>query len=139
MLAYAYVFRRTPAQMIDASTMVAWMLVALLVPVRVQAAEHNSSSGSDALDTIVVQGDRYADAARDEQLRVAVKTALHDAPYFYDEHVTVTVRGGIVYLEGWVLDFGDVSTALRILRKRFPRVKRFVNELEVARGDSDDG
>ena len=34
---------------------------------------------------------------------------------------------------------GETSTVLRIIKRKFPRLKRVVNELEVSRGDSDDG
>jgi osmotically-inducible protein OsmY len=75
----------------------------------------------------------------DEELKRDVKRALHEDPFFYDEHVTVTVEKGIVHLEGIVLDPGDIRDVMRIIKKKFPGVKRVINELEVCREDSDDG
>jgi osmotically-inducible protein OsmY len=115
------------------------VLIALLGPATTLSAERTRASARDPLDTILVQANRFPDAVRDEQLRVEVKTVLHDDPYFYDGHVTVTVKDGVVHLEGAVLDYGDIGSVLRIIKKKFPRVKRVVNELEVIRGDTDDG
>jgi BON domain-containing protein len=115
------------------------MLVALLGPAITLSADHTHASEPDPLDTIIVPGNRIPDAVADEQLRVEVKTVLHDDPYLYDGHVTVTVKDGVVRLEGAVLDYGDIGSVLRIIRKKFPRVKRVVNELEVIREDTDDG
>ena len=115
------------------------MLIALLGPAVTLSADHTHASAPDPLEPIIVQGQRFRDAVRDEQLKVELKTALHDDPFFYDAHVVVTVQDGIVHLEGMVLDYSDIAAVLRIIRKKFPRVKRVSNELEVSRGDSDDG
>lgn len=115
------------------------MLIMLLCPAITLAAGPKRASAPDSLETVVVQGHRFPDPVYDEQLRVEVKTVLHDDPFFYDAHVTVTVRDGVVHLEGFVLDYSDVTTVLRIIKRKFPRLKRVVNELEVSRGDSDDG
>jgi len=117
----------------------AGMLIMLLSPAITLSATPKYASTPDALETIIVQGHRFPDPVFDEQLRVEVKTALHDDPFFYDAHVTVTVQDGVVHLEGMVLDYSDVTTVLRIIKRKFPRLKRVVNELEVSRGDSDDG
>lgn len=115
------------------------VLIALLGPATTLSADRTRGSAPDPLETILVQGHRFPDAVRDEQLKVEVKTALHDDPFFYDAHVIVIVEDGVVHLEGMVLDYGDIAAVLRIIRKKFPRVKRVTNELEVSRGDSDDG
>lgn len=114
-------------------------LILLLCPAITLSAAPKHASAPDTLEPIIVQGHRFPDPVFDEQLRVEVKTALHDDPLFYDEHVTVTVRDGVVHLEGFVLDFGDIADVLRLVRKKFPGVKRIVNELEVNRVDTDDG
>jgi hypothetical protein len=44
-----------------------------------------------------------------------------------------------VHLEGFVLDYRDIKDVLRIIKRKFPHVKRVVNELEICREDSDDG
>jgi len=58
-------------------------------------------------------GDRIAD----EKLRKRVKDALHSDPYFYDEHVTVSIEGGAVVLHGFVSSAWDLQDALRIASK----------------------
>ncbi len=47
---------------------------------------------------------------------------------FVDAHVTVTVKDGVVILEGLVFDAWDIVTATRIARK-IPGVKRVFIEL----------
>jgi osmotically-inducible protein OsmY len=115
------------------------ILAASLCPTLTALAVETSLPAASSLQTIVVTGQRLEQPVPDEVLTRQVKTALHDDPFFYDEHVTVTVRDGIVYLEGVVLDAGDIKDALRIIKKRFPRIKHVVNELEIVREDSDDG
>jgi hypothetical protein len=92
-----------------------------------------------SLDTIVVQGKRLPESVPDEELQQQVRKTLHDDPFFYDEHVTVTVTNGVVHLEGIVLDASDIKDVLRIIKKKFPGAKRVINELEICREDSDDG
>ncbi len=98
-----------------------------------------SASAPGSLDTIVVPGTRLPQSVPDEQLKQQVRATLHDDPFFYDEHVTVTVTNGVVHLEGIVLDASDIKDVLRIIKKKFPGVKRVINELEICREDSDDG
>jgi osmotically-inducible protein OsmY len=91
------------------------------------------------LQTIVVHGKPYPDSVPDEVLSTQVKSVLHDDPFFYDEHVTIIVTNGIVHLEGFVLDYRDIKDVLRLIKRKFPHLKRVVNELEILREDSDDG
>jgi len=58
-----------------------------------------------------------ADSAENEELRKRVTAALHADPYFYDEHVTVSVEKGAVVLRGFVFSDWDLRDALRIARK----------------------
>jgi hypothetical protein len=53
----------------------------------------------------------------DQELEKRVKSALHSDPYFYDQHVTVSVEGGSVVLRGFVFSELDVIDALRITRE----------------------
>jgi osmotically-inducible protein OsmY len=69
----------------------------------------------------------------DEVLKEQVETVLHDDPYFYDEHVTVTIRNGVATLQGIVFDDWDLRDAIRLARK-VPGVKRVVNDLEIKLG-----
>jgi osmotically-inducible protein OsmY len=52
-----------------------------------------------------------------EELAERVKAALHADPYFYDEHVTVSVEQGAVVLRGFVFSDWDLRDAIRIAKK----------------------
>jgi osmotically-inducible protein OsmY len=56
-----------------------------------------------------------ADSQTDE-LRNRVTAALHADPYFYDEHVSVSVEKGVVVLRGFVFSDWDLREALRLAR-----------------------
>ena len=85
------------------------------------------------LDPIVVTAKKRPDPVPDEKLTKQVETTLHSDPLFYDEHVTVTIRDGVVTLQGMVFDDWDLRNAIRLSRK-VPGVKRVVNELEIKLG-----
>jgi osmotically-inducible protein OsmY len=103
-------------------------LLSSLVYVAVSArAQPPPASAASPLDTIVV----YATA--EEKVAHEVTAALASDRYFYDAHVTVTVKNGVVTLHGIVFDDWDLRTALRIAR-RAPGVKRVVNDLEIKLG-----
>jgi osmotically-inducible protein OsmY len=104
------------------------MIGALLCPAVTVLAGDARPPPVDSLQTIVVQAQRLRD---DEELKIRVATALHDDPFLYDGHVEVSVRNGIVRLEGVVLSPHDVLDALRIIRKHVPGVRRVVDELEI--------
>jgi osmotically-inducible protein OsmY len=78
----------------------------------------------------VVTTKKPSDAVADEKVRDQVETALHSDPYVDDEHVTVTIKDGVVTLEGMVFDDWDMRQAVRI-SKRVAGVKRVINELEI--------
>ena len=96
-------------------------------------AQNDDMAKSRHLDSIVVKGKRRADPAVDEAVRREVATALHDDPYFYDGHVTVSVVNGVVTLEGIVFDDWDLRTAMRIAR-RMAGGRKVVNDLEIKLG-----
>jgi hypothetical protein len=122
-----------------AKAFVGLMLGALLWSAFTVLAGEARPPAVSTLEPIVVTGNRFPESVPDEVLTRQVKTALHDDPFFYDEHVSITVTHGIVRLEGMVLDAADIRDVLRIIKKKFPGVKRVVNELEICREDSDDG
>ena len=107
------------------------LLIALSSGAVAGSADVSGGSAVNSLEPIVVTAKRLPEAVPDEVVRTRVETALHADPYFYDEHVTVTVKNGIVHLEGIVFDVGDIQDARRIIRKKVPGVKRVVNELEI--------
>jgi osmotically-inducible protein OsmY len=87
------------------------------------------AGGFPVLKEIVVTGTKQPTAA-DEKLNDEVKTAMKSDRYFYDYHVAVETRNGVVTLRGLVFDDWDVRAAIRI-SKRIPGVKRVVNQLEI--------
>lgn len=56
-------------------------------------------------------------SANDEQLADKVQAALHADPYFYDEHVTVSIEHGNVVLRGFVASGWDLIRAKKIAAK----------------------
>jgi osmotically-inducible protein OsmY len=97
------------------------------------SAEALAAQPAKSLDTILVTAQRQADAEADEKVRGQVESALHSDPFFNDEHVTVTIKDGVVTLQGIVFDEWDLRAVKRIAR-RIPGVKRVVNDLEVKLG-----
>ncbi|MGO9935037.1 MAG: BON domain-containing protein [Steroidobacteraceae bacterium] len=83
------------------------------------------------LKTIVVVGKRPAPP--DSEVKEQVEAALRSDPFFPDEHVTVTIKDGVVTLHGIVFDEWDLRVAKRIA-KRIPGVKRVINDLEIKLG-----
>jgi len=83
-------------------------------PVHAQNADAPAISRSVSITDSTTQ---TADRAADEQLGTRVKAALHADPYFYDEHVTVSVKKGAVVLGGFVFSEWDLRNALRIARQ----------------------
>jgi len=88
------------------------------------------AGGFPLLKEIVVTGTKDAQSAADAELNDQVKTAMKSDRYFYDYHVAVETRNGVVFLRGLVFDDWDVRAAIRI-SKRIPGVKRVVNQLEI--------
>jgi osmotically-inducible protein OsmY len=71
----------------------------------------------------------------DEKLVKRVKGALHSDPYFYDEHVTVSVENGAVVLHGFVSSEWDLRDAIRIASKAAGD-RRVVDNLSIKLGGS---
>jgi osmotically-inducible protein OsmY len=69
----------------------------------------------------------------DEELRERVQAALHSDPFFYDEHVTVSVENGNVVLQGFVSGPWDLLDAIRIARKAAGG-GRVIDDLEILLG-----
>ena len=68
----------------------------------------------------------------DEELRQRVQTALHSDPYFYDQHVSVSVDNGVVVLRGFVFSDWDLRDAVRIASRAAQR--RVVDDLSIEVG-----
>jgi osmotically-inducible protein OsmY len=71
--------------------------------------------------------------AADEEVRQRVTAALHSDPYFYDEHVSVSVEKGVVVLRGFVASEWDIRDALRIAGKAAGD-KRVIDDLSIEQG-----
>jgi osmotically-inducible protein OsmY len=69
----------------------------------------------------------------DGELMKRVKAALHADPYFYDEHVTVSVEQGLVVLHGFVFSEWDLRDAIRIANKAAGD-KRVIDNLSIQQG-----
>jgi osmotically-inducible protein OsmY len=76
-----------------------------------------------------------ADSNADKKLVKRVKDALHSDPYFYDEHVTVSVENGAVVLHGFVSSEWDLRDAIRIATKAAGD-RRVVDNLSIKLGGS---
>jgi osmotically-inducible protein OsmY len=100
------------------------------------------AGAQDAVSAAVSRSDSVADSAThqsvsvtDDQLRQRVKAALHTDPYFYDEHVTVSVENGDVVLRGFVTSDWDLRDALRIAGKAAGG-RRVIDDLSIKLGGS---
>ena len=69
----------------------------------------------------------------DEELRKRVQAALHSDPYFYDEHVSVSVENHVVMLRGFVFSDWDLRDAIRIAT-RAAGERRVVDDLSIEVG-----
>jgi osmotically-inducible protein OsmY len=96
-------------------------------------AQHVPVADAGRLEPIVVTAKRRFDPAADDRMKAQVQESLHSDPFFYDEHVTVTVENGVATLRGMVFDDWDMRQAMRISR-RIAGVKRVINDLEIESG-----
>jgi hypothetical protein len=69
-------------------------------------------------------------SATDEQLADKVQAALHADPYFYDEHVTVTIERGNIVLRGFVSNGWDLVNAKKIAAKAAGG-RRVIDDLSI--------
>lgn len=92
-----------------------------------------SGSGSVEASTSVAASTTQGAAQRDEDLGNRVKTALHTDPYFYDQHVTVSVEKGSVVLRGFVFSGWELQDAVRIARKAAGNA-RVIDDLSIQLG-----
>jgi osmotically-inducible protein OsmY len=98
-------------------------------------AQNVAAPPTNPPDSITAPSIQSANAAADEKLRKRVKDALHSDPYFYDEHVTVSVEKGAVVLRGFVTSDWDLRNAIRIASKAAGD-RRVVDNLSIKLGGS---
>jgi hypothetical protein len=100
------------------------------------AAERPAKAESSDLAPIVVIGKRLPPNASDEQVTQAVVESIQEDPWIYADHVTITTRNGVVYIEGFVTDEWDLYHILQHARKIAGR-RKIVNDLEFDMVDDD--
>jgi len=105
-------------------------LAGLAAPAGAQTVMASAVSRSDSVADSAAQGSA---SVTDNELRQQVKTALHTDPYFYDEHVTVSVEDGRVVLRGFVSSDWDLRDAVRIASNAAGG-RRVVDELVIKLG-----
>jgi osmotically-inducible protein OsmY len=109
-------------------------LAGFATPVGAQSAAapavSQSVSQSDSIAASATQG---AVSVTDEDLRKRVQAALHSDPYFYDEHVTVSVKNGVVVLRGFVFSDWELRDAVRIA-SRAADARPVVDDLSIEMG-----
>jgi osmotically-inducible protein OsmY len=109
---------------------VACGLSGFAAPAGAQNSTAPAMSQSDYVSFSTPQG---TNSVTDEQLRKRVQAALHSDPYFYDEHVTVSVNNGVVVLHGFVSSEWDLHDAIRIAT-RAANKGRVVDDLSIELG-----
>jgi len=118
-----------------------WIVCAYVVPLvcglggfasRVDAQNAAAPAFSRSA-SIAASTTQFADWLANEELKKRVKAALHADPYFSDEHVTVSVKKGVVVLRGFVFNAWDVQDALRVARKAGGD-KPVIDSLSIAQG-----
>jgi osmotically-inducible protein OsmY len=105
-------------------------LAGFAIPAGAQNAAVSPASRSDAVD---VSATPAASAPADEELKGRVQVALHADPYFYDQHVTVSVDKGAVVLHGFVFSDWDLQEAIRIAG-RAAGDRRVIDDLSIQQG-----
>jgi osmotically-inducible protein OsmY len=105
-------------------------LAGFAAPAGAQTAAAPAVSPSGSVAHSAAKG---RDSVTDEELRKRVQTALHSDPYFYDEHVMVSVDDGVVVLHGFVFSDWDLRDAMRIA-SRAALESRVVDDLSIEAG-----
>ena len=113
---------------------VAFGLAGFAAPVGAQNAVTPAVTQSDPITAATaLSATQGANSVTDEELRNRVQAALHSDPYFYDQHVGVSVEDGVVVLRGFVFSGWDLRDAMRIA-SRAADGKRVVDDLSIEVG-----
>jgi osmotically-inducible protein OsmY len=97
------------------------------------SAQNSASLPASRSDSAAVSAMPGAAVLTDEELKERVKAALHADPYFYDEHVSVSVEQGAVVLRGFVFSDWDLQEAIRIAGKAAGD-RRVIDNLSIKQG-----
>jgi osmotically-inducible protein OsmY len=96
-------------------------------------AQTLAASSVSPSQSVMAPATGSADSMTDEELRQRVQAALHSAPYFYDQHVNVSVTNGVVALRGIVFSDWDLRDAMRIASRAAGK-RRVVDDLSIEVG-----
>lgn len=91
-----------------------------------------ASPNAETQKEIVVTAPRLSD----EYLAAAVTAALQQDPYIFSDHVQVSVKGGVVKVQGVVRDLSELFAILRHARQ-IAGNGRVVDEIEYVPIDDD--
>jgi hypothetical protein len=108
-------------------------LLSCFLATQIGAQQALASTGNELQEITVTARKTFPD----EEVTERVEMALHDDPYVLDTHVTITTKNGVVTLHGFVFDFWELRTMMRLARK-IPGVKRVANDLELKGGAPED-
>jgi osmotically-inducible protein OsmY len=97
------------------------------------AAQNTVLPPASQSDSVAVAAMPGSSAPADEELKERVQAALHAAPYFYDQHVTVSVEKGVLVLRGFVFSDWDLQEAMRIADQAAGH-RRVIDELSIKQG-----
>jgi osmotically-inducible protein OsmY len=100
-----------------------------------RAGAQNADPSALNQSVVAAQPTQSADSVADEKLMRRVKDALHSDPYFYDAHVTVSIKNGAVVLHGFVGSDWDLRDAIRIASAAAGG-RRVVDSLSIKLGGS---
>jgi osmotically-inducible protein OsmY len=106
-----------------------------LVGFGLRAGAQNADPSALNQSAVAAQPTQSAASVADEKLMRRVKDALHSDPYFYDAHVTVSVKNGAVVLHGFVESDWDLRDAIRIASAAAGG-RRVVDNLSIKLGGS---
>jgi osmotically-inducible protein OsmY len=94
-----------------------WVIGAYLGPLVLGLGGFATRVDAQAAAAPVPTATAQAADSKNDELRKRVTAALHADPYFYDEHVSVSVEKGVVVLRGFVYSDWDLRDALRLARQ----------------------
>ena len=97
------------------------------------AAQNAAAPAGRPPGSIAAPAAAGASSMANEKLRQHVQAALHADPYFYDEHVTVSVEKNDVVLQGFVSSAWDLQDAIRIAGKAAGN-RRVIDDLSIELG-----
>jgi hypothetical protein len=128
--------RRTRHRMLTGLGISARLACITVLCWRAEAADQPAKPRTSELAPIVITGQRLPPNASDEEVTRAVVQSIAEDPWIFADHVTITTRNGVVYIEGVVFDEWDLYHILDRARKIAGR-RKVVDDLEFHMVDDD--